>query len=70
MANKSKPTFRKMEREKARQQRQRDKETRRLQSKLVNDKVSSRIGGEDPDIADIKPGPQPLPEQWNDVEKG
>jgi hypothetical protein len=69
MANKSKATFRKMEKEKARQQRQRDKEARRVQSKTLNAGVSSRTGDEDPDIAGIKPGPQPLPEQWKDVEK-
>ena len=69
MAKKSKVTFHKMEKEKARQQRQRDKEARRVQSKTLNAEVSSRTGDEDPDIAGIKPGPQPLPEQWKDVEK-
>jgi hypothetical protein len=68
MANKSKATFRKMEKEKARQQKQKDKEARRLQSKTTNPGGSSRTGDEDPDIAGIRPGPQPLPEQWNDAE--
>ena len=36
--------------------------------KALNVGDSSRIGDEDPDIAGIKPGPQPLPEQWNDGE--
>jgi hypothetical protein len=69
MANKSKATFRKIEKEKARQQKQRDKEARRLQSKTVISGGSLKTGDEDPDIAGIRPGPQPLPEQWNDVEK-
>ncbi|MBA4393163.1 MAG: hypothetical protein C0407_06395 [Desulfobacca sp.] len=69
MANKSKATFRKMEKEKARQAKQKDKEVRRLQSKTTISEVAPRTGDEDPDIAGIKPGPQPLPEQWNDVRK-
>jgi hypothetical protein len=69
MANKSKATFRKMEKEKARQQKQRDKEARRLQAKTVHAEGSLRSGDEDPDLAGIRPGPQPLPEQWNNTEK-
>ncbi|OGP51963.1 MAG: hypothetical protein A2Y79_11840 [Deltaproteobacteria bacterium RBG_13_43_22] len=69
MANKSKATFRKMEKEKARQQKQRDKEARRLQSKTLNTASGPKTSDEDPDIAGIRPGPQPLPEQWDDVEK-
>jgi hypothetical protein len=69
MANKSKATFRKMEKEKARQAKQKEKEVRRLQAKTVISEATPRIGDEDPDIAGIKPGPQPLPEQWNDVRK-
>lgn len=69
MANKSKATFRKMEKEKARQQKQKDKESRRLQAKTLGSSSVPRIGDEDPDIAGIRPGPQPLPEQWNDAKK-
>jgi hypothetical protein len=69
MANKSKATFRKMEKEKARQQKQKDKEARRIQSKTVKSTSGPRIGDEDPDIFGIKPGPQPLPDQWNDAKK-
>jgi hypothetical protein len=60
MAKKSKPTFMKMEKEKARKQKQKDKEMRRQQAKASPD--LSRTDGEDPDIAGIQPGPQPLPE--------
>jgi hypothetical protein len=63
MANKSKATFMKMEREKARKQKQKDKELRRQQAKASPN--HPRTEGEDPDIAGIQPGPQPLPEQFN-----
>jgi hypothetical protein len=63
MANKSKATFMKMEKEKARKQKQRDKEMRRQQAKASSGLPKTE--GEDPDIAGIIPGPQPLPEQFN-----
>ena len=65
MAKKSRPTFQKREKEKARQQRQKDKEQRRLETKERRATAGPRIGDEDPDIAGIRPGPQPLPEQWD-----
>ena len=63
MANKSKATFKKIEKEKARKQKQRDKEVRRHQAKISPDLTGT--DGEDPDIAGIQPGPQPLPEQFD-----
>ncbi|MFY9608275.1 MAG: hypothetical protein WAU45_06615 [Blastocatellia bacterium] len=63
MAKKSRPTFQKRHKEKARQEKRKDKEQRRLESKDRKD-LEPRIEGEDPDIAGIRPGPQPLPEQW------
>jgi hypothetical protein len=68
MAKKSKQTFQKREKEKARVQKRKDKEARRLESKALKANVATTIGDEDPDIAGIRPGPQPLPEQWNYVE--
>ena len=65
MAKRSRPTFQKREKEKARQQRQKEKEARRLESKERKATVGPRLDGEDPDIAGIRPGPQPLPEQWD-----
>ena len=65
MAKKSRPTFQKREREKARVQKQKDKEARRVESKERKANVETFIGDEDPDIAGIRPGPQPLPEQWD-----
>lgn len=68
MAKKSKPTFQKREKEKARQQKNKDKEARRLEAKeRSRANVGRSLGGEDPDIAGIRPGPQPLPVQWDYV---
>ncbi|MCI0338072.1 MAG: hypothetical protein L0226_10870 [Acidobacteria bacterium] len=44
---------------------QKDKETRRIESKKLKASITTAIGDEDPDIAGIRPGPQPIPEQWN-----
>jgi hypothetical protein len=67
MAKKSKQTFQKREKEKARVLKRKDKEARRLESKALKANITTVIGDEDPDIAGIRPGPQPLPEQWNYV---
>ena len=68
MAKKSKQTLQKREKEKARVLRRKDKEARRLESKALKANMTAVIGDEDPDIAGIRPGPQPLPEQWNYVD--
>jgi hypothetical protein len=68
MAKKSKQTFQKREKEKARVQKRKDKEARRLESKALKENITNVIGDEDPDIAGIRPGPQPLPEQWDYVD--
>lgn len=65
MAKKSRPTFQKREKEKARAQKQKDKEARRIESKERRGTARPMVEGEDPDIAGIRPGPQPLPEQWD-----
>jgi hypothetical protein len=67
MAKKSKQTFQKREKEKARILKRKDKEARRLESKALKANTTTVIGDEDPDIAGIRPGPQPLPEQWDSV---
>ncbi len=59
MAKKSRPTFQKREKEKARQQKRKDKETQRIESKMRKANAAPGIEGEDPDIAWIRPGPQP-----------
>jgi hypothetical protein len=65
MARRSRPTSQKRNKEMARQQKQKDKATRRLEAKERKTDVGSKVGGNDPDIAGIQPGPQPLPEQWD-----
>lgn len=64
MAKKSRPTFQKREKERARTQKQKDKEVRRIELKENKANNPSVVGDEDPDIAGIRPGPQPLPEHW------
>jgi hypothetical protein len=64
MAKKSRPTIQKREREKARIQKHKDKEARRLEVKERKANSPVDTGNGDPDIAGIRPGPQPLPEQW------
>lgn len=65
MAQRSKASMQKREREKALQQKQKDKEARRLEAKQRKANREPGVGHEDPDIAGIIPGPQPLPEQWH-----
>lgn len=65
MAGSSRATFQKRQKELARQQKQQDKAARRLEIKQRKAQSGPRATGtEDPDIAGIRPGPQPLPEQW------
>lgn len=64
MARKSRPTFKKRQKEIARQQRARDKMARRLEKK-ERPPAPTLESNEDPDIAGIRPGPQPLPEEWS-----
>lgn len=71
MAGSSRATFQKRQKELARQQKQRDKAARRLETKQRKAQSGQRdTGTEDPDIAGIRPGPQPLPEQWGTAETG
>jgi hypothetical protein len=60
MAQRSRSTFKKRQKELARQQRQQDKFARRLErNKLKQEDGPAPPAGEDPDIAGIVPGPQP-----------
>lgn len=67
MAHRSRPTTQKRNKEKARQQKQKDKAARRLEAKAQKTNADSKIGAKDLGIAGIRPGPQPLPEQWDYV---
>ena len=65
MANRTKVTQQKRARERARQERQQEKTRRREAAKVRKANEPGHGGGaEDPDIAGIVPGPQPIP--WND----
>lgn len=66
MANRSRQTFIKRQKERARQEKQRIKAERRLQRNAEKTKSES-VNGEDPDIAGIVPGPQPQPWEMMDV---
>ena len=70
MARRSRPTSQKRNKEMARQQKQRDKAARRLEAKERKADVGAQDGDKDTDIADIQPGPQPLPEQWDYLGRG
>ena len=60
MAGKSRATFAKRQREIARQERARDKAAKMKERRDTRVKLD-RKAEEDPDIAGIVPGPQPLP---------
>lgn len=66
MANRSRQTFIKRQKERARQEKQRNKAERRVQRNTDRVKVES-ITGEDPDIAGVQPGPQPQAWELMDV---
>jgi hypothetical protein len=67
MANRTKPTLEKRAKERARQERRKQKEERRATAKANRSLAPRRPGEEDPDIAGITPGPQPSP--WGDEEE-
>jgi hypothetical protein len=62
MANKGRTSFAKRQKEIARQERAREKAAKRVERKETSkDKGGRPDGADDPDIAGIVPGPQPLP---------
>jgi hypothetical protein len=63
MARNARPTAAKREREKALIERRQQKALRRQDAKERKAAAGSNTGGEDPDIAHIKLGPQP-PADW------
>ena len=65
MPGRAKPTsFLKRQREQYRQQKQKEKAERRREAKARKAANPRAEGGDDPDIAGIRPGPQPLPDEW------
>jgi len=61
MAAKSQASFMKRQKERARQEKQQEKRARRLAAR-ERDASGGPESNEDPDIAGIRPGPQPLNE--------
>jgi len=64
MGKNSRPSFQKRAKEKARQERQKGKDARRLEARERKANAPAKPG-EDPDIAGIVPGPQPLPPEFD-----
>jgi hypothetical protein len=67
MANRGRATFAKRQKEIARQERAREKAAKRVDRKEHKVKVERKVD-DDPDIAGIVPGPQPLPYDLLDEE--
>lgn len=63
MANKSKHTFKKQEREKGKRLKRMHKEAHKIEAKKLKAEAEAFTGEGDPDIAGIIPGPQPRPEE-------
>jgi hypothetical protein len=64
MGKKSRPTFKKRQKEMARQQKQQNKVARRRAKSEMKEEKPSKTEGPDPDLEGIRPGPQPLPPEW------
>ena len=64
MGKDSRPSFQKRAKEKARQDKRKEKDARRVENKDRLANASPRTG-EDPDIAGIIPGPQALPPEFD-----
>lgn len=63
MANKSKHTFKKLEREKDKRLKRMHKEARKIEAKRIKTEVEPFAGEGDPDLVGIIPGPQPRAEE-------
>jgi hypothetical protein len=68
MAGKSRPTQLKRQRERALAEKRNQKAARRQEAKERRANAPRRVGDEDPDIAGIRPGPQPPPYDLGDLE--
>jgi hypothetical protein len=67
MGNRGRVTFAKRQREIARQERAREKSAKRVERKTTRVKLD-RHAPDDPDIAGIVPGPQPLPYELTEAD--
>lgn len=69
MAQRSRPTITKRQREQARITKQKDKAARRAERGRRDPNAPPLPNGVDPDIADIRPGPQPLADWQIDADE-
>lgn len=67
MPKNSRPTGHKRAREKAQAERNKEKQRRREERRELKAAAGPRPAGEDPDIAGIRPGPQPRDPAWFDL---
>ncbi len=63
MANRSTNTFKKKQREEEKRRRKLAKVAKKIERKDLKANKDPLMGDEDPDIAGIVPGPQPIPEE-------
>jgi hypothetical protein len=65
----NKYSFKKRNRELAQKQKNQEKLSRKQEARERKEETDTSVDGYvDSDIAGIVPGPQPLPEQWSDVD--
>jgi hypothetical protein len=69
MPKSSRPSGHKRAREKAQIERNQEKQKRRMERRERKASAGPRPDGEDPDIAGIRPGPQPRDPAWLDLEE-
>ena len=67
MPKSSRPSGHKRAREKAQQERNKEKQDRRQERKQRKASAEPHPPGEDPDIAGMRPGPQPRDPEWLDL---
>lgn len=67
MANRTRPTLEKRAKERARQEKRKQKDERRASVKAQRGSSPRSPNAEDPDIAGIVPGPQPSP--WGEEDE-
>ena len=68
MAKKSRATFQKREKERARQQKQHDKAQRRLAAKAQRASSTPRMEDDELEIAGMRPGPHAVPAPWHEAQ--
>jgi hypothetical protein len=70
MGKNARPKMLKRQREKMLQERQKEKNARRVEAKERRANAPRKTGDEDPDIAEIVPGPQTLPHRLDSDPQG